>query len=314
MKNKFLDPRTITFLFSLLISFGLWLLIKLSDDFQTVNQIELRFQNYPVNKVLINKPDSLLQIKTINNGFDVLSHLLFNSNQSIPINFRYAKHLKTRDGVQTYYILSSSLHNQIVDKFNTAEEILNIRPDSLIFTFEKLAAKLLPVKPQLELSLNPRFKQYKSMQISPAKVKVFGPASILKTLDSISTEKIKLEEVNKSIDTLIRLQLSDTKLNIQTKKVKLVIPIEEFTEGKIKLPIQLKSAKHLNYKIFPADAQLTYQVALKDYSKIKASDFELVGIPDKNESVKLMLKVSRQPKNVIVSHIQPASAEYIILK
>lgn len=314
MKNKFLDQRTITFLFSLLISFGLWLLIKLSDDFQTDNRIELRYQNYPINKVLTNKPDSLLQIKTINNGFDILGHLLFKSNQSIPINFAYAKHLKTRNGVQTYYILSSSLHNQIADKFSTAEEILSVRPDSLIFAFEELTSKQLPVKPQLEWSLNPRFKQYKNMQLIPNKVKVFGPASILNKIDSIPTEKIKLEQVSQSIDTLLHLKLKDSRLNIQPKNVKLVIPIEEFTEGKIKLPIQIKASKNLNYKIFPPDAQLTYQVALKDYSKVKLSDFELIGIPDKNESVKLILKVSKQPKNVIVSHIQPASAEYIILK
>ena len=47
---------------------------------------------------------------------------------------------------------------------------------------------------------------------------------------------------------------------------------------------------------------------------MNANDFMLLGIPDPNEAGKLQLRLSRQAETVIVSHIQPAFAEYIILK
>lgn len=314
MRNYFLDQRTITFLISLLIASVLWLLIKLTGDFQTEHKIQLYFQNFPIDKVLINKPDSVLQIQTKNNGFGVLGQFVFNRNKSLSIDLKNTKYLSTKSDIQTYYILSSSLHANIEDKFKTAEQIINIQPDSIIFEFEKLASKKLKIYPQINLSFNPRFKQYKKMEIVPDSIVFFGPASILKSINSINTQKISLQNIESSIDTLVKLILPSNKLISQNDDVRLKIDIEEFTEGKIKLPIQLEIDPKMRYKIFPAEAQITYQVALKDYSKINSNDFKLLAIPDSTESGKLLLELSKQPKNIIVSNIQPASAEYIIFK
>jgi len=314
MKNYFLDQRTITFLVSLLIAFGLWLLIKLSGDFQTENKVKLVFHNFPIDKVLINKPDSILQVKTNNNGFDVLSQSLFSKDRYLNINFRKAHFLNTRNNIQTYYILCSSLQQEVESKFKITEQILNIRPDSIIFQFEKLASKKLKIEPKINFSFKPRFKQYEKMKIEPDSLVFFGPASLLKSLTSISTQSFDFQNIDSNIDTLIPLSLPSNKLISKQESVKFQLAVEEYTEGKIKLPIQLQIDNEVKYKIFPSEAQITFQVALKDYAKIKPIAFELIAIPDSSQSGKLLLKLSKQPKNIIVSNIQPAIAEYIIFK
>ncbi|RLD37640.1 MAG: hypothetical protein DRI74_06155 [Bacteroidetes bacterium] len=314
MKNYFLDQRTITFLVSLLIAFGLWLLIKLSGDFQTENKVKLVFHNFPIDKVLINKPDSILQIKTNNNGFDVLNQSLFSKTRYLNINFRKAHFLNTRNNIQTYYILCSSLQQEVESKFEITEQILNIRPDSIIFQFEKLASKKLKIEPKINFSFKPRFKQYEKMKIEPDSLVFFGPASLLKSLTSISTQSFDFQNIDSNIDTLIPLSLPNNKLISKQESVKFQLAVEEYTERKIKLPIQLQIDNEVKYKIFPSEAQITFQVALKDYAKIKPIAFELIAIPDSSQSGKLLLKLSKQPKNIIVSNIQPAIAEYIIFK
>jgi hypothetical protein len=314
MKNYLLDQRTITFLISLLIAFGLWLLIKLSGDFHTEHQVKLDVQNFPIDKVLINKPDSVLQIVTNDNGFDVLGRFLFSRNKSLTLNFQKARYLETKNGIQSYYILCPSLHQQIENEFKTAEQILSIQPDSIIFDFEKLSSKKLKIEPLINLSFNPRFKQYKKMKLSPDSLVFFGPASMLSSTTKINTHFFDFQDISATIDTLIPLDLPSKKLISKQADVRFQLTVEEYTEGKVKLPIQLQADAKTQYKIFPSEVQITYQVALKDYSKIKANAFELVAIPDSTESGKLLLELSKQPQNVIVSNIQPASAEYIILK
>lgn len=314
MRTYFFDQRTVTFLISLMIAFGLWLLIELSGDFQTEHRVLLRFDNFPIDKVLINKPDSALQIKTNNNGFDVLGQFLFSKNKSINIDFGKARYLETKNGVQSYYILCSTLQEDIEDEFKTAEQILSVYPDSIVFKFEKLASKKLKIEPKLILSFNPRFKQYEKMQLLPDSIVFFGPASILKSLSSINTEKFKYEDISSSIDTVLNLLLPSNKLIGHQEEIRLILAVEEYTEGKINLPIQLEADAETQYKIFPSKVQVTYQVALKDYAKIKSTAFELHATPDSTASGKLLLNLSKQPQNVIVSNIQPASAEYIILK
>lgn len=314
MKNYFLNQRTVTFLIALLIASGLWLLIKLSGNFQTEHKIRIGYQNFPIDRVLINKPDSVLKIRTNNNGFGVLGQLVFARNKSLTLDFKTARFLRTRAGVQTYYILCSSLQSSIKDEFKSADQILNIQPDSLIFVFEKLASKKLKIQAQITLSFDPRFKQYKKMILEPDSLVFFGPASILESLTAINTYAFDLQNINTNIDTVIPLHLPNNKLISNRKNVKFQLAVEEYTEGKISLPIQLEADTETQYKIFPSEVQVTYQVALKDYAKINSSDFELLATPDSTEAGKLLLQLSKQPKNVIVSNIQPASAEYIILR
>ena len=314
MKKYFLDERAITFLISLLIAFGMWLLIKLSGDFQIDHNIKLNFQNLPIDKILVNKPDSTLQIRTNNNGFDVIGQFLFNNKKVLNIDFSKAKYLNTKKGKQTYFILSSSLRHGIEEAFITAEQILQVEPDSIVFTFEKKASKKIKIEPQLKLTFNPRFKPYHKMILEPDSIVFYGSASTLKSLTSINTKIFKLENISSNIDTVIPLNLPNNKLSGKPDKIRLKLTVEEYTEGKIKLPIQLKGDAKTNYKIFPEEAFITYQVALKDYSNINSSAFELHGIPDPNESGKILLQLRKQPQNIIVSNIQPATAEYIIIK
>jgi len=249
MKNYFFDQRTITFLISLVIAFGLWLLIKLSGDFQTEHNIQLKFQNFPIDKVLINSPDSILNIQTNNNGFGVLGQFVFNRNKSLIVNIENTNYLHTKSGIETYYILGSSLHSLVEDEFKTAEQILDIQPDSIIFKFEKLASKKLKITPQIDLSLNPRFKQYEKMEIIPDSIVFFGPSNLLKSINSINTQKLSLQNIDSSIDTLINLIFPSNKFIGQHTKARLKIAIEEYTEGKISLPIQLDAGSKIRYKI-----------------------------------------------------------------
>ena len=152
------------------------------------------------------------------------------------------------------------------------------------------------------------------MLVEPDSILFFGPVSILNSIHSINTQAFNLQDISASIDTILNLEIPNSKLIGAQSNIKLKIAVEEYTEGKVSLPIQLKGRSRIHYKVFPSEAQITYQVALKDYSKISPSDFDLSAIPDSTESGKLYLHLSRQPENVIVSNIQPSTAEYIIFK
>lgn len=314
MKNLFLGKKTGAFLFSVLIATLLWLLIKLSGDFQTDSHLNIKFKNLPVDKALIDKPDSVLIIKTNNNGFDILSQRIFGGKKSLTIDFANAKILDSGNGSLSYFILSRSLRHRVELQFKSAKEIMHIRPDSLIFHFEKLAHKKISVKPQFEISYASRFKQYKKMQIQPDSIDIYGPNSILDSIHSISNSKFHLKNVRASIDTSVSLKLPYKSVVLGTEKIKIFIQVEEFTEQKIKLPIQYKGKLNQIYKIFPNETEITFLIALKDYAHINANDFLIEATPDLNISGKMHLKLIAQPKNIFVTQLNPSTAEYIILK
>lgn len=314
MRNYFFNQNTITFLISLLLASIFWILIKLSGDFETEQKAKIKYLNLPVDKVMINKPDSVLYFSTNNNGFDLLKQMILNRNKTITINFDKAKYLQTKSDIKSYYIITNSLDQEIKYEFESNNEILNIKPDSLIFAFEKLASKKMKIELDLDLNFDPRFKQYKEIKAEPEMIEIFGPSSLLDSLQSIKTQKLSLNKINSNVDTVVKLLLPDEQFLVKNNKVRILMAVEEFTEGQIKIPIQLKASANLHYKVFPSEALITYQVALKDFANIDPRDFELRATRDTTGAGRLQLQLSKQPDNVIVSNIQPSTAEYIILK
>lgn len=314
MKNLFLEKKTSAFLLSVVIATLLWLLIKLSHDFHTDNHINLKYNHLPIDKALINNPDSLLIVKTNNNGFDILRQKIFGGKKSLTIDFANAKILDSGNGSLSYFILSRSLKDRVELQLKSAKEIMDIRPDSLIFHFENLAHKKISVKPQFEISYASRFKQYQKVQIQPDSIDIYGPNSILDSIHSISNSKFHLKNVRSSIDTSVALKLPYKSVFLGTEKIKIFIRVEEFTEQKIKLPIQYKGKLNQIYKIFPDETEITFLIALKDYAHINTADFLIEATPDVNISGKMHLKLISQPKNIFVTQLNPSTAEYIILK
>lgn len=314
MKNILSNDRTITFIISLIIASGLWLLIKLTGDFQTDRQLLIHYQNLPVDKVLLNNSDSIIHVRTNMNGFNALSELITGETKWLEVDFSNAKYLSTKNGIKTYYLLSSTLAFAISETLQTTEIFVSVRPDSLFIYFESLASKKIKVELNIDLSLSPRYKQYRPFQVVPDSIRVFGTPTALETIQKIGTEKLSFVNLDHSIDTNVYLAKHAKELTFEKEKIRMKIAIEEFTESKLKLPIFPKLKAGMRYKVFPSEATVTYQVALKDYSKIQLSDFLLEALPDSMQTGKLHLKLSKQPENIIIGTIQPSEAEYIILK
>lgn len=67
-----------------------------------------------------------------------------------------------------------------------------IQPNKIAISLEKVAEREIEVKPEIEGSVAAGYEIY-SQTVTPAKVRIRGAESFVKSLDSISTEKINLE-------------------------------------------------------------------------------------------------------------------------
>jgi YbbR domain-containing protein len=116
-----------------------------------------------------------------------------------------------------------------------------IQPDKIAVRLEKVEEREVDVKPDLEGNLAEGFEIY-NMYISPAKVRVRGAESVVKSLDTISTEKISLENQKDNFTT------RQVGLNVVTPKVTLLDTIvdisfivgEKRTERMFLVPVKME--------------------------------------------------------------------------
>ncbi len=110
----------------------------------------------------------------------------------------------------------------------------------------------------------------------PDTVVITGPRRILDTLGSVRTKTVKMRGVRETITRSISLVVPD-KCTLSAKKVQITIPVEQFTEAEVKVPVRLINCPDSIYlRIFPDVVTVRALVAVGDYKKFEQVPFEVI--------------------------------------
>ena len=122
-------------------------------------------------------------------------------------------------------------------------KIVRIEPNKISVKVEKVEEREVPIKIRTDGNVADGFEIYDTT-ISPAKVRVRGAESLVKSLDSVSTEKINIDNLKESFTA------RQIGLNLMTAKVTLLDTIvdinfiigEKRTERMFLVPVKLENA------------------------------------------------------------------------
>jgi hypothetical protein len=146
-----------------------------------------------------------------------------------------------------------------------------IQPNKVAVKLEKILEREIDVKADFEDSLPEGLEVY-TKSVEPLRVRVRGPESVVKSLDSISTEKISLENrktdfvakqiglnlVNSKVTMLD--SIVDVTVRIGEKRIERMIPVEAKYENETKKFNLILLAPHsLLEKLKPEDIQINLE-------------------------------------------------------
>ena len=310
---KIQNKNTVVFIISIVIATFMWLLIKLSKEYEFVIQIPIEYTNLPSDKVLLKSADSILRINIIDNGFDLLGSRISSAYKLYSFDVNTFRSEKINDNKTKYYSLTSTLYNRVKSEFGSSGRITLIKPDSLVLVFEKLAFKKVKIIADISIDLAPQYQFSEEIKITPDSVMIFGREKEIFKIDSISTEKIKYEKLEQDIHIKLSL-LKPEQIRTQLKSAQLSINIEKFTEANLEVPIQTSIPDSMQVKIFPKYVKIKYAISLDNYHLIKTDQFQVLGIIDSLSVGKLNLSLKKFPKHIRVIDYSPKIAEFIIIK
>ena len=319
------NPRKITFnkkllnfFFFLLLSIIFWFITALSKDYNASISYPVRYIKLPEDKVLVsNMPDKL--ILTVNaQGYTLLRYKL--TSKILPIifdvnSFRLNR-IPGRDS-SSLFILTSLARNRIARQLSSDIELLEISPDTLIFSFAEVKYKDLPVEAKYEITYDKQFMQVGPIELDADSVTAKGPENILDTLIVAYTRKKIIRSANETVDLQAELQEVD-KVAFNRDKIRIKIPIEKFTEANLNIPVKvINLPDNITLRLFPSEIKLTCHVGLKDYDVTSSQYFvaavdylEIKAHPDGKLPVHLM----EIPAYVQSVNIYQPEIEFIIEK
>lgn len=119
-----------------------------------------------------------------------------------------------------------------------------IQPSKIAVRLEKVEEREVPVKPETDGNIADGYEIY-SQQVVPAKVRVRGAASLVKSLDSISTEKINLEDRQENFTMRqVGLNISNPNITVLDGIVDVVFKIgEKRIERMVVVPVETENGR-----------------------------------------------------------------------
>ncbi|UCG27222.1 MAG: hypothetical protein JSV24_09625 [Bacteroidales bacterium] len=312
------DRKLIVFLFFLLLSTIFWLLNELSKNSTTTITYPVMYTNLPRDKVLVREMPSRFDLLIEAPGFTLLKYTL--SNRLVPLVFdlnAYSPRILSNASSEKYFILTSSARERIGRQLRSDVRILAILPDSLIMEFGDIVSKTVPVIPDLNIEFSKQYMLSGEIMTTPDSIIVSGPDVIIDTLRQVYTKHLDINQMNQTETRDVSIE-SIKNVTFSHKKVDVTIPIEQFTEAVLEVPIEkLHVPDSLVLKTFPGTITLACMVSLSNYDKLSPHLFRAVvdyeGI-ENNLSNKLKVSITKAPDYIRSVRFHPVNVEFIIEK
>ncbi|MEW4924211.1 YbbR-like domain-containing protein [Algibacter sp. 2305UL17-15] len=309
IKNKRLN----VFLLFLFSAFVILIFTKLSKDYTNTLTFNIKKINVPQEKVILNDSNNKLELTLKTHGFKWLKYYF--TKPEITIDF--SKEVSKLKGAYVYTKPVSYLNEK--KQFQNQIKLLNVSPDTLVFKYDTNMVKKIPVLANTDITFAPGFDVLRHYRTDPDSVVVVGPHELVQELEVLETELVTLKDIKKNISQTVKLVLPENQKNLKfsVKEVELIADVEKFTEGTVKIPVDIINLPDsLSIKYFPKEIKVSYYTSLSHFNSISSNDFKVVCDFKKvsNNQSNLIPEITRFPENVKRIKLSQQHIEFIILK
>ncbi|SDW77137.1 YbbR-like protein [Lutibacter oricola] len=309
---KLNNRKVKVFLFFLVLTSIIWLLVELSKTYKSKATFEVNYINVPNNLLLQKAPDKELVLDLKALGFSLLKYKL--SKKELNLNL---SHL--RENTNGYYLLVNNQKSYLSAQLKGDVEVLNVLQDTLYLDFGKKIFKKIPVELVSDLTFKLGYNFVNNIHINPDSVSISGPKKHIDSIQKITTTLFTRNDIYQNINETIGLNLPVSAQNVEVsaKSVKITGKVDKFTEGSFKIPVSIIN-KPVGVEInpFPKEIEISYQAGLENFSKITKNSVHIVFDYNeyKNDTLTNFLTpvVKQQSEFISTLKISPTQIEFLI--
>lgn len=304
--NKSEQRKLTLFISCLGMAVLLWLFFALSNQYDYEVSTKVRFSGFPQNKAFHPLQSDMVTLHVKGTGWQLVFSRILSFN-TVDLSLQ---NLNSNNFV-TFSEQLSRLNNQ----FASGQKIISVSPDTLYFDFSSRTVKKVPVRLAYKLTFRPQFGISSSPIINPAFVTVTGPKEDLLHIDYWLTDSVILTGV--SANTFRNVPIKSglrANIDIYPKTVNVKIPVNEFTENSIEVPLNVLNGQSMNVKVLPNKVKITFLTALSNFHLASDQAFEasidLNGWKNMGYQ-QLPVHLSRFPAYCKIISIEPQTVDFI---
>ncbi|WP_343764185.1 YbbR-like domain-containing protein [Gangjinia marincola] len=293
--------------FFLILSCIVWLFVQFSMEYEKQYAFPLSYINVPKDKVIKTSNLDTLNIRIKESGFKLSWISLVNKNLDIDAS--------KLDQFGDVLLFDAKIYTPLIaEALTVASQDIVLLTQQAQLPYDQKETKMLPVKSGLIIAFAPGFET-PGVTFSPDSIKVSGSKETLDTISALYTEKLVFEDVAESLTASVPINTKNLlDVTLYQNEVAYTINVDKFTEGKIKVPIDIINVPDdASISIFPKNAVITYQVNLAEFNNVNTENFKIsCDFAKRKEGNLMLLEISAQPEIVRQTRLNINKVEYIL--
>lgn len=302
--------EALVFSFFVLLAFGFWLLQSLQQEYEIEIEIPVRYKNVPTDIAFTSATPENIVAKVKDKGSVLLNYSFGRAFAPIEVNM---KETSGKSGAIT--ILKKEIENDILKQLIATTSLTEFTPSLLEITYSQRQQKSVPVSFNGTIHTEPGFQISGDIQIQPALAEVYASQELLDTITVVKTVATEIKNGNKTIVRNLQLQKIEG-ANIAPETVSITIPIEEYTEKTLEIPVQCTDIPaQYTVRIFPQSVKVNCTVPLSRFKELSEDLFAiLVPFSELEQSTEgaLPIYLNKKPEWVHTATLMPQKIEFIL--
>lgn len=269
------DNNTVVLVICIIVSTLFWFLKALNDEYKTDVEFPIEFVNIPDNYQFYGDIPQKLTVTIQDDGFTIMRYKF--SYVFLSLKYDVSKYFKKNQELSvdgTIDISPAALKKSIEGVLIPSSDFLGVYPESINILYSKYQEMRLPISVVADIETEKQHIVSGNIVTSPDSIEVIGSAKLLAETSVIYTQPVRAYNLQDSLIRNVALQPIEG-LKYKIRKVKLVVPVESFTEKIIEVPIVGRSfPDSLKVRTFPGYVKVSCICGLSQYNAIHSSDFQ----------------------------------------
>ena len=295
------------FLIFLILAISTSLVSKLTSTYDKNIVFKLTVTDVPEDKVIYEKSHDSVELKVRGFGFSLAKYYFKTPELKIS-----AKKLKELNNSFLWEQKQNFTDTKL--NFDSSIELLTIFEDSIILYFDQYISEKKFIKTNISVNYQSGFDSFKAPLISNDSVTILGPKDVVRKIDYVDTEFVKLNNVNSDIQiNLSLLKPAFDDLSIDLSMIEYKLEVDQYTEETVTVPVNILSNENIKYNYYPKELSVKYFISIDDYKKTTPIDFRIESTLDKNQSI-LIPYLTKKPDFIKNARLSSNQIQLIILE
>jgi len=312
IKLSAIERRRVSAFFTcLVLAVFAWIFTVLSNPYTYTVKGILSFRNSPQKRAFHSLQSDTVNVNVNGTGWEMLFSKMQSDTRYVPVDLHALES-------KSYVVLSSQIAD-MNSKKDLGQPITGFMPDTLYFDFSNRKEKRVPIHLLTDIKYQHQFAQSGNVTLRPGYVIVNGPAAVIDKITEWKSDSLKVDSIFEPITTTVALQSpSEGNITIYPRNVSVVIPVDEFTEKTVSVPVKLiNNHNYYDVKIFPQKIDITFTTSLTRFAQNDEDFFEATADLDlwRQRGYKVLpVMLTKVPPYCKIVKIEPRNIDFIVKK